>query len=70
MREYVVLEVSEPGKLAEDLANIGKDFRKVEALKVVGTVNQTDVDFIATMEHLTDLNMQKCIIEGGVLNGY
>ena len=69
VREYVVLEVSEPGKLAEDLANIGKDFRKVEALKVVGTVNQTDVDFIATMEHLTDLNMQKCIIEGGVLNG-
>ena len=69
VREYVVVEVSAPGKLAEDLAAMGKDYTKVEGLKVVGTVNQADIDFLGTMEHLTDLNMQKSIIEGGVLNG-
>lgn len=69
VREYVVVEVSQPGRLAEDLERMGKDSSKIEALKVVGTINQADMDFLGTMEHLTDLNMQKCIVEGGKLNG-
>lgn len=69
VREYVVVEVSQPGRLAEDLVRMGKDSSKIEALKVVGTINQADMDFLGTMEHLTDLNMQKCIVEGGELNG-
>lgn len=71
VREYVIVEVSEPGKLADDLAKLGKDYRTVESLKVIGTINQTDVDFLSTMGlmKLTDLNMQKSIVEGGVLNG-
>lgn len=70
VREYVVVEVSAPGTLAEDLAKLGKDYTKVEGLKVIGTVNQTDMNFLETMEHLTDLNMQKSIIEGGVIRGF
>ena len=69
VREYVIVEVSEPGKLSEDLANMGKDYMQVEGMKVIGTINQTDMDFLSTMGHLTDLNLQKSIIEGGVLNG-
>ena len=69
VREYVIVEVSEPGKLAEDLAGMGKDYMQVNGLKVIGTINQADMDFLATMGHLTDLNLQKSIIEGGVLNG-
>ena len=69
VREYVVVEVSAPGTLAEDLAKLGKDYTKVEGLKVIGTVNQTDMNFLETMEHLTDLNMQKSIIEGGRIDG-
>ena len=69
VREYVVVEVSAPGNLAKDLAKLGQDYTKVEGLKVVGTVNQTDIDFLGTMEHLTELNMQKSIVEGGKIDG-
>ena len=69
VREYVVVEVGAPGNLAKDLAKMGHDYTSVEGLKIIGTVNQSDIDFLAMMRHLTDLNMQKCIIEGGVLAG-
>ncbi|MBQ9524592.1 MAG: fimbrillin family protein [Bacteroidaceae bacterium] len=69
VREYVVVEVSAPGNLAKDLAKMGQDYTSVEGLKIIGTVNQSDIDFLSEMRHLTDLNMQKCIIEGGVLAG-
>lgn len=69
VREYIIVEVSKPGSLANDLTRMGKDYSKVESLKVIGTVNQDDMDFLGTMEHLTDLNLQQCIVEGGTLNG-
>jgi len=69
VREYVIVEVSAPGNLAQDLAKLGQDYNEVEGLKVIGTVNQSDIDFLGTMKHLTDLNMQKSIIEGGRIDG-
>ena len=74
VREYVILEVSEPGKLAEDLAKMGKDYKVVESLKVIGDINQSDLEFMGReMMQMMNLNLQKAKIvadEDGEGAGY
>ena len=74
VREYVIVEVSEPGKLAEDLVRMGKDYRTVESLKVMGDINQSDLEFMGReMMQMMNLNLQKARIvadENGEGAGY
>ena len=69
VREYVIVEVSKPGQLSEDIVKMGINYQNVENLKVIGTINQLDMDFLGTMERLRNLNLQKSLIQGGVLSG-
>lgn len=63
VREYLVVEVSEPGKLAEDLVKMGKDYKKVESMKVIGNINQEDLRFMGReMTQMLNLNLQKARI--------
>lgn len=74
VREYLVVEVSAPGKLAEDLVRLGQDYRHVESMKVIGDINQADLEFMGReMTQTINLNLQKVRIvadENGEGAGY
>lgn len=64
MKEYIVIK-SEAGKLKEAIAAAGKDYTKVENLKVTGKVNPKDFAFMNSMPNLKALNLKEVIIMGG-----
>ncbi|MDE7378961.1 MAG: fimbrillin family protein [Paraprevotella sp.] len=77
VRQYIIVNVSEAGTLANVLAERGIDYTKVTALKVIGNVNHCDLTFMGQqMTRLTDLNLAKVILcadeheEAGVLVGF
>lgn len=74
VREYVIVEVSEPGMLSEDLVNMGKDYRSLESLMVKGEINRADLFFMGQeMTKLQNLNLSRASIvgaEAGILMGF
>jgi len=76
VREYLSIELKEPGTLAEHLTSIGQNYRKVKALKVKGVVNHEDLYFMGQkMTSLNALNLKDVIITGNedekdVLTGF
>jgi len=76
VREYLIVEVSEPGRLGEDLARMGKDYRNVESMMVKGNINHHDLFFMGQqMSKLENLNLSRAVVvgsdgEAGVLTGF
>ncbi len=66
MREYIVIE-SQAGMLKESIIESGKDFRKLEYLKITGEANAKDFYFMRdSMDVLRGLNLKETIIRGMV----
>ncbi len=64
MKEYVVIN-STPGGLKDAIIAAGKDYTKLQNLKITGEVNASDFYFMRDeMEFLQALNMREMIIVG------
>ncbi len=70
-REYIVINVEEPGTLEECIAAAGKEIAKVRNLKVTGKITSKDFAVMKyKMEKLSALNLKEVVIvagEGGSL---
>ena len=65
MKEYVVIE-SEAGKLKEAIVAAGKDYTKLQNLKVTGEIKDEDFYFMRdSMEFLSALNLKEVKIVAG-----
>lgn len=71
-REYIVIDVAEPGTLDSCIVAAGKDVAKVQNLKVTGQINSRDFAVMRyRMDKLQSLNLQEVEIvsgESGVLS--
>lgn len=64
MKEYIVIQ-SEAGKLKEAIAAAGKDYRRLQNLKITGEINSQDFYFMRdSMDVLQSLNLKEVIIKG------
>lgn len=63
-KEYVVVNVEEPGTLAECIRKMNKNPRKLKNLKLTGQINRNDFYFMRdSMAYLQALNMKEVIIK-------
>jgi hypothetical protein len=70
-RAYVTVEVTEPGTLKQVLQQAGQDASAIRNLKVSGRIDRADLLFMGQeMPLLTNLNLQKSVVEDGVLTGF
>lgn len=66
-REYIVVNVDEPGTLSACIKAAGKDPDKVKNLKLTGNINALDFYYIRdSMESIQALNIKEVLIKGGV----
>lgn len=77
VRQYIVVDVSEPGTLSKLMAERGIEADKVTALKITGYINHCDMVFMGQkMSKLENLNLAKVTLqadehlEAGVLTGF
>lgn len=69
VRQYVIVDVNEPGTLSKVMAYRGIEADKVTGLKLQGNLNGDDLWWLREhCTHLTDLNMSKVILQDGVLS--
>ena len=69
-REYIVVNVDEPGTLGASIKAAGKDPDKVKNLKVTGTLNPDDFYFMRdSMAMLQALNMKEIAIKDSFFGG-
>ncbi|MDL2213005.1 leucine-rich repeat protein [Bacteroides sp. OttesenSCG-928-N06] len=62
-KEYVVIHVSEAGKLKEAIAANKKDYKQLQNLKITGKIGADDFYFMKDkMENLQALNLKEAII--------
>lgn len=65
MKEYIVIN-STPGHLKDSITTAGKDYRKLQNLKITGEINAQDFYFMRdSMDVLSSLNLKEVIIRGG-----
>lgn len=70
VRQYVVVDVTEPGTLGTRLKQQVSDLTKIKNLKVTGTINQDDQQFMWNeVTGLERLNLLKAVLSDGILNG-
>lgn len=69
-RQYFVVNVSEPGTLGTTIQAMGKNPAKIKNLKVDGTINTTDFNFMKNeMSILEAINMKEtCIVNNMIPN--
>ena len=77
VRQYIIVDVNEPGTLSKVMKYRGIEADKVTALKVTGNINHCDMVFMGQqMTNLSDLNIAKVALcadehlEAGVLTGF
>ncbi len=64
-KEYVVVDVPEPGKLQECIAAAGKDYKNLRNLKITGRINALDFYFMRDqMTNLQAINLKEVRIKG------
>ncbi|MDE6012334.1 MAG: fimbrillin family protein [Prevotella sp.] len=69
VRQYIVVDVSEPGILSKLIAERGIEADKVTALKITGNVNGDDLNYVReNCAHLSDYNLAKVTLSDGVLS--
>lgn len=59
MKEYVVINVPKAGTLKECIAAAGKDYTRIQSLKITGQINNVDFDFMKEMTKLSVLNLKE-----------
>lgn len=65
MKEYIVIN-STAGYLKDSITAAGKDYRKLQNLKITGEINSQDFYFMRdSMDVLQSLNLKEVIIRGG-----
>lgn len=70
VREYVIIDVTEPGMLGTLLKQQVKDLTKIKNLKITGIINQNDQQFVWNeVTGVERLNLQKAVLNDGILNG-
>lgn len=69
VREYLTVSVDEPGTFAATLEKMGKDYRTIQSLKVIGQLSRDDVMFIGDMPILQNLNLKETRIEDDCIPG-
>lgn len=69
VRQYIVVDVSEPGTLSKLMAERGIDADKVTALKITGNINGDDLYYVReNCVRLSDYNLAKVTLSDGVLS--
>lgn len=64
-KEYVIVDVPEPGTLKDCITAAGKDYRKLRNLKITGSINQQDFYFMRDhMDMLQSLNLKETKVSG------
>lgn len=65
VREYITVHIEEPGTLSGELTTQGYDCMEIGALKITGTLNHTDLNFIGErLTGMTALNIRDVKITG------
>lgn len=59
MKEYVVINVPKAGTLKECIAAVGKDYTRIQSLKITGQIDIVDFKFMRTMTNLSALNLKE-----------
>lgn len=59
MKEYVVINVPKAGTLKECIAAAGKDYTRIQSLKITGQIDIVDFRFMKTMTNLSALNLKE-----------
>ena len=68
VRQYIIVDVNEPGTLSKVMAYRGIEADKVTALKLTGTINGDDLAWVMqNCTYLADYNLSKVILADGVL---
>ena len=68
MKEYVVINVPKAGTLKECIAAAGKDYTRIQSLKITGQIGYMDFFFMRDMKRLSALNLKEVkIMKGGDL---
>lgn len=69
VRQYIIVDVNEPGTLSKVMAYRGIEADKVTALKLTGTINGDDLTWVREhCTHLSDFNLSKVTLADGVLS--
>ena len=68
VRQYIIVNVSEPGTISKVIAERGLEPAKIEALKITGNINGDDLRWVKEhCTHIADYNLAKAIIDDGNL---
>lgn len=68
MKEYVVINVPKAGTLKECIEAVGKDYTRIQSLKITGQIGYMDFFFMRDMKRLSALNLKEVkIMKGGDL---
>lgn len=59
MKEYVVINVPKAGTLKECIAATGKDYTRIQSLKITGQIEMVDFVFMKGMKNLSALNLKE-----------
>lgn len=59
MKEYVVINVPKAGTLKECIAAAGKDYTRIQSLKITGQIDIVDFIFMRDMTNLSALNLKE-----------
>ena len=63
MKEYVVINVPKAGMLKECIAAAGKDYTRIQSLKITGQIDIVDFIFMGDMTNLSALNLKEVKIK-------
>ena len=67
MKEYTVINVPMAGTLKECIAAAGKDYTRIQNLKITGEIGYMDFFFMCDMKRLSALNLKEVKIEDDVI---
>jgi len=62
VRSYTTVTVNAPDTFTQTLAGMGKDYRTVQSLKVMGPLSEEDIMFIGDMPILLNLNLKEATL--------
>lgn len=68
MKEYVVINVPKAGMLKECIAAAGKDYTRIQNLKITGQIDHGDIAFLRKdMNNLSSLNLKEARTDGEII---
>ena len=68
MKEYVVINVPKAGTLKECIAAAGKDYTRIQNLKITGQIDHGDIAFLRKdMNNLSSLNLKEVRTDGEII---